>query len=256
MSKPLELNPLWYLDHERSLFVGPLGRNESHRHSTPVFLTGLYGSFALRVDGAEWIHCRTAAIPAGVAYEFDMRGEPLAVLYLEPSLARAEHLAPLARQTQEVGGALVGGDGDVSLMREIYEDRDSVTWLNGALDDLVGFMRRKARPVDPRVSHALKALSENYRDLRRVGAVAASVGLSASRFQHVFTQDVGVPFRRYRAWCRMRAAIGEVVKGRNLTTAAHSAGFADQAHFARDFRKMFGAPASPSLAKVRRDARG
>jgi methylphosphotriester-DNA--protein-cysteine methyltransferase len=45
------------------------------------------------------------------------------------------------------------------------------------------------------------------------------------RFQHLFTQEVGVPFRRYRAWNRMRMAISEIVKGSNFTTAAHAAGF-------------------------------
>ena len=62
---------------------------------------------------------------------------------------------------------------------------------------------------------------------------------------------MGVPFRRYRAWCRMRAAIGIMLRGGNLTNAAHAAGFADQAHFTRDFRRIFGARATPSLAKVR-----
>ncbi|WP_245425620.1 hypothetical protein [Phyllobacterium brassicacearum] len=35
---------------------------------------------------------------------------------------------------------------------------------------------------------------------------------------------MGVPFRRYRAWNRMRAAISEIVNGSNFTTAAHAAG--------------------------------
>ena len=81
--------------------------------------------------------------------------------------------------------------------------------------------------------------------------VAAEVGLSGWHFQHVFTRAVGVPFRRFRGWCRMRVAIQEILDGSNFTTAAHAAGFADQPHFARDFRRTFGAPASPSLSSVR-----
>ena len=81
-------NPVWYLDRERALFAGPLGHNASHRHSVAVYLAGLYGRFALRIDGSEWLSCRTAVIPAGLNYEFDMGGEPLAVLYLEPGFGR------------------------------------------------------------------------------------------------------------------------------------------------------------------------
>ena len=248
MSEPAELKPLWYLDRGRALFAGPLGRNASHCHSTPVFLAGLYGSFALRLGGAEWLTCRTAAIPAGLTYEFDMGGAPLAVLYLEPSVAGAEHLALLVRNAREVQGALVGDDGEIALLRQMYEDRDSPSWIESGLDDLIGFASRRARPLDPRVSRLADALHESYGDL---SPVAATVGLSASRFQHVFTEQVGVPFRRYRAWCRMRAAISEAASGSNLTVAAHAAGFADQAHFSRAFRQTFGAPASPTLSNIR-----
>ena len=83
-------------------------------------------------------------------------------------------------------------------------------------------------------------------------SLARSVGLSSSRLQHLFTENVGVPFRRYRAWVRMRRAIAAVVAGANFTGAAHAAGFADQAHFANDFRRTFGAPASRSLLGIRR----
>ena len=56
-----------------------------------------------------------------------------------------------------------------------------------------------------------------------------------------------MPFRRYRAWQRLRAAIREVAGGSSLTAAAHAAGFADQAHFTRSFRRTFGAPPSRGL---------
>jgi AraC-like DNA-binding protein len=185
-----------------------------------------------------------------------MRGAPLAVLYADASTASAEHLRRLTRNADEASGALVGKDGEIALLREIYEDDASLSWITDGLEDLIGFASRMARRLDPRVLRVIEALHESYADLRRVETVAAAVGLSASRFQHVFTHEVGVPFRRYRAWCRMRAAIGVAVNGGSLTDAAHAAGFADQAHFARDFRRTFGAPATPSLAKVRAASRG
>jgi len=246
-----ENSPIWYLDRGRALFAGPLGRNAPHRHSTPVFLAGLYEKFALRVGDGAWRSCRTAAIPAGLAYEFDMGGAPLAVLYAEASTAGADSLSRLVRHAQDVSGARVGDDGEFAVLREMYEDHDSPSWIARGLDDLIGFAGRRERPVDPRMARVLDSLQESYADLRQVVRVAETVGLSPSRFQHVFTREIGVPFRRYRAWCRMRAAIRAVLNGSNLTTAAHTAGFADQAHFARDFRRTFGASATPTLAKVR-----
>lgn len=242
---------LWHVDDGLSLFVGPLGRNAKHSHAVTVFLAGLYGPFALRIGEGDWGLCRTAAVPAGVPYEFDMQGAPLAVLYVEPGIARVRHLVRLMKNVREEHGALVGNGGEIALLREVFEDQESLSRVGPSLDSLMRFAVAKSAPVDPRVRRVLARLRADYIELGGVAAVAATVDLSPSRFQHVFSRDVGVPFRRYRAWCRMRAAIGAVLSGSNLTAAAYTAGFADQAHFSRDFRRIFGAPANPSLAKVR-----
>lgn len=248
-----ELKPLWHVDMGKALFAGPLNRNLLHAHSASVFLARLYGPFGLRIEGGDWLTCRTAVIPAGVAYEFDMGGDPLCVFYLEPNIVGADALAPLVHNTKEVNGALIGSAGEVSMMRELYEDQASRQWIGPALKDLVDFSKQRApREIDPRVSRIVDDMYEHCNMLTPVTELAGSVKLSASRFQHLFTREVGVPFRRYRSWHRLRAAIREVVNGSNFTQAAHAAGFADQPHFARDFRRTFGAPASASLTRVRR----
>ena len=244
---------LWHLDATRTLFVGPLHYNGVHQHGAPVFLAGLYGPFGLRVNGGAWLTCRTAVIPAGVVHELNIGGNPIAVLYIEPNGVGFDALAPLVGNSCETNGVLIGSTGEIGPMRALYEDHSSLQWMESALIDLVGFGRRRARKaMDLRVAHAVEIMRDCHNDLTLVSKLAGEVGLSASRFQHLFTDDVGVPFRRYRAWARMRTAIAEIVAGSNFTTAAHAAGFSDQAHFARDFRRTFGAPASVSLSKVRR----
>lgn len=245
--------PLWNLGDGIALFAGPLNRNALHRHCVPVFLAGLYGTFRLRIGSAGWRSCRAAVIPAGIGYEFDMSGDPLAVIYLEPNVAGVDALVPLVVNAREVGRALVGSSGDVPLLRQLYEDHRCRSWTGEALGDVVGFAQRRcARRIDRRIARAVEVLQRRSSDLMPAEELARGVGLSASRFQHLFTQEVGVPFRRYRAWHRLRAAIGEIVQGSTFTQAAHAAGFSDQAHFAREFRRTFGAPASPGLSMLRR----
>lgn len=247
-----ELDALWHVDEGRTFFAGPLDYNASHQHGAPVYLAGLYGSFGLRIQGGRWLACRTAVIPAGVLHELDIGGNPLAVLYIEPDVAGVDALTPLLGNTRAADGALVGSTGEVSLLRALYEDRAGTRWIGPALADLLGFARRRAaREIDARVARVVECLRARHDDLTPVAQLAASAGLSASRFQHLFTREVGVPFRRYRAWHRMRAAIREIVNGSNFTRAAHAAGFFDQAHFAHDFRRTFGAPATRSLSRVR-----
>lgn len=246
------LRPLWHMDARKALFAGPLQHNRGHAHSVPVYLAGLYGTFRLRIRHGPWHTCRTALVPAGVVYEFDMEGSPLAVFYLEPGTAHAAALVPLLRGGIEESGAMLGAGGEITLLRDLYEDGTSRDWAEAALDDLLRFScARSPAMTDARILRVLHELYGSYRDLAPVGQVAAAAGLSGSRFQHLFTQAVGVPFRRFRGWCRMRVAIQEILDGSDFTTAAYAAGFADQAHFAREFRRTFGAPASPGLSRVR-----
>lgn len=245
---------LWQVAEGRTFFAGPLYYNAAHQHGAPVFLAGLYHDFGIRIEGGRWHSCRTAVIPAGVSHELQVGGSPIAVLYIEPDIEGASALAPLVRNANEVDGTLLGRSGEVAPLRELYEDRKSPSRLGPALVDLLGFGKRRARqPIDPRIAHVVAGLEGRHAELVSVGQSAASLGLSPSRFQHLFTREVGVPFRRYRAWQRMRVAIRAIVEGSNFTRAAHHAGFTDQAHFAHDFRRTFGAPASVSLSRIRPD---
>jgi AraC-like DNA-binding protein len=76
--------------------------------------------------------------------------------------------------------------------------------------------------------------------------------LSPSRFQHLFSQQIGVPFRRYRGWNRMRQAIREIIRGHSFTTAAHATGFTDSAHFSHEYRKIFGTSPTIGLRRLAR----
>ncbi len=238
---------LWHVDSGWSLFAGPLGRNAPHAHSAAVYVAGLYDDIRLRIAGGAWRTCRAAVIRAGTEYEFDAGEQPLGVLYLEPSLGRAETLAPLMLRSEEIAGALVG-HGDTALMRSLYERRGHGGDQLTATVDLLAFARRHARNViDARVSRAAEMLQDEGAPNCSVDRVAAVAGLSPSRFQHLFTAEVGVPFRRYRRWQRLRSAIRVAAAGASLTEAAYAAGFADQAHFTRAFRATFGAPPSRGL---------
>ena len=148
MSSPDVNDALWHLDAGRMLFIGPLDYNASHQHGAPVYLTGLYGKFGLRVEGGPWRWVRTAVIPAGVRHELQLGGMPLGVLYVEPDVAGTEVLTPLVRGvgSSEEGGALIGSVGEVAAFRELYESRTATQWAGEALTDLLGFARPSSLP--------------------------------------------------------------------------------------------------------------
>lgn len=86
----------------------------------------------------------------------------------------------------------------------------------------------------------LSSASEVFEDKLLVDSVAKSVGLSKSRFLHVFREQMGITWRSYVLWRRLLLAIGQIRRGSNATQAAHNAGFADSAHLSRTFKTTFG----------------
>ena len=94
------------------------------------------------------------------------------------------------------------------------------------------------RRLDWRLQRVLDALDE--RGLS-VAEAAGRVGLSESRVTHLMTETLGAPPRTWRAWLKLKRALGErLLRAATFTQAAHRAGFTDSPHFTRTCRKMTG----------------
>jgi len=81
--------------------------------------------------------------------------------------------------------------------------------------------------------------------------LAAEVGLSACRLSRVFADEIGLPPYRYACHLRLVRAKRLMLEGMSLASAAHDAGFFDQAHFTRCFTKRFGFSPARYLAEMR-----
>ncbi|MYN45617.1 helix-turn-helix domain-containing protein [Pseudoduganella sp. FT93W] len=78
-------------------------------------------------------------------------------------------------------------------------------------------------------------------------AIARHFPWSPERFRHRLALALGTPFRRFVLWRRLRLAATLLAQGCDATQAAHGAGFADAAHFARTLKRQFGVTASQAL---------
>jgi AraC-like DNA-binding protein len=124
----------------------------------------------------------------------------------------------------------------------------AAAWGDRVLDALAG---SSPPPALSSVSRrAIDLLQAQVDGTPRVGEIAARLGLSATRLTHVFSKEVGIPFRRFVLWTRIKRATEAVQRGADLTAAAFAAGFSDAAHLSRTFREMFGLSPSLLLLKV------
>ncbi|MFI2476231.1 helix-turn-helix transcriptional regulator [Nocardia xishanensis] len=125
----------------------------------------------------------------------------------------------------------------VDWMRSAIASESEAQWLRvGAAGETVRH---------PAVAEVLRLLPERISaGPVRLAELARAVHLSESRLAHVFSAELGLPFRPYLRWLRMQRAAELLVAGHSLTEVAHQAGFADSAHLTRVCRSMFGAPPS------------
>lgn len=99
--------------------------------------------------------------------------------------------------------------------------------------------------LDPRVLKGMEFINENYHKPIQITDLANHLNLSLGRTRHLFAEETQSTFTQYLLWVRTRNTILATAGGESLTAATIQHGFADQAHFSRAFKRMFGQ--SPGL---------
>lgn len=223
---------LW-LARDRALFVGELPPTRLHAHAAPVLLIGMSGPITLKFADGRHETCHSALVDAGVDHELDSGGEYMASLYLEPDAPESRLLnAGWLSDQPVVFDPIAPCHRTRSLMRALQSFNLAQILPASALGQQTTLDKRIARSMD--YLRNLGDLPFNRANL------AGQVHLSESRFNHLFRAEVGISFRRYRSWSRLRSVIYHVAKDQSLTDAALNAGLHDSAHLSRMFQSMIG----------------
>lgn len=192
------------------------------------------------------VRARAFLVPASVEHSFDASGQPIALLLIERHGARGASLDRIAREY--VGKELVKRL-DAVPFPSVHLGTDGVmAWCDATLAAL-----GVTSPVSPLSSVGRRVVEyvESHLDgVPKLADAARLVGLSATRLTHLFSTEVGVPFRNYVLWARIKSVAEATRRGANATDAAVEAGFSDSAHLSRTFRGMFGLPPSFVLPLV------
>jgi AraC-like DNA-binding protein len=117
--------------------------------------------------------------------------------------------------------------------------------------------RLAAARAEPGLVARAAALMRRARGRVSVAEVASALGVGERRLERAFDAAVGIPPKQLARVLRFRAAVRLVGRGDapRWTTIALDAGYADQAHFIREFRALAGVTPS-AFAAERRGARG
>jgi AraC-like DNA-binding protein len=221
----------------RAAYIGPALALAPHRNVVTTVAIALQAPFRLQfLNGplpvSEPLLCRVALIPSGMRHHLSASGEMI-FLYLDALSDDSAQLRTLDLVTAHA--RLMHEAGEVVRASKV-----------DALCAALGVPARTER--DTRIADVVRRIDHCPQAFGSVGAAALEAGMSTSRFQVLFRQAVGVPFRRYRLWRRMAVVMQALSARESLTTAAFDAGFSSSAHLSAAFKDMFGLTPSDVVA--------
>jgi AraC-like DNA-binding protein len=196
----------------------------------------------------EWSEYAGAIIPSRQPHSMDAtRVQPNVVLFVEPETRQGRALTERWLR-----------DGIGRIPAEVIDDVGPAIFAAWSQERTAAAVERAAQRVihtltggvdpsvvsDERILRAVAHIRAHLDQPLTLDDVAEVACLSPSRFRHLFVEETGSALRPYILWRRFLRVWELLMGGESLSTAAHSAGFADAAHLSRTSRQMFGFPPS------------
>lgn len=221
------------------------GDAQIHSHHAIQLTICLGGELTLAGD-SRVISAPVIGVAADARHRLEARGL-IIVIFVEPESRTGRKLAQLlfsADHLVELDPQLLSG---ASHLAATFEDDLSLDDLLRNGRELVDrLVQTETTPEpDPRIERIINYAIHHIEEPLTLASASAGVFLSPSRLRHLFVEQTGVAFKTYILWLRLVRAVQVYSEGKvSLTEAAHSAGFADSAHFSRAFKRTFGSPAT------------
>lgn len=223
-----------------------------HAHAGLVVGLCLAGGRRIVSGGGEWIvppgggfiippglphACSPASSSCGGA------GHSYLVLVVAPMLCQAVRRADPALAgslrcfRQRDAAALV-----VRLAEAIAQGDEQALPLFHFLAEVLDLRVTSAPVPHPATLRAKAAIDAAPERPHPVAALARLAGVSPFHLERLFVRDLGVPLGEYALGRRVRLAAARIGAGVPLAEAALAAGFYDQSHLTRHFRRRMGVP--------------
>jgi AraC family transcriptional regulator len=236
------------LEFSEHLFHGPI-RLDAHAHERASLGIVLHGSYRIEADQSR-VDVRApmvAYFPAGVKRSVMFGPGTTLVLWIELSDELSSRIG--APHREPLGFVPLGSGRPEWLAHRVLdevrrEDEASALLLQGRVLELLGTLARSLAGGGPAalpwLARALRALDDSCGGLR-LGQLAATCGLHPSHLARAFKQHMGCSVGEYARQSRVsRARCLLTASPLSLAEVAAECGYADQAHFSREFKRLCG----------------
>lgn len=223
---------------DRVLYAGWLGVPSVRTLGSLTAYVAADTPFGIRSGGRPWERACFAVVPPNEQHEICSDDPVVWSILLEPeSLDVATVLNALPRLIHRPDAHYLRVR---SAFRAWLDEVDAIDRAIPAIDAALLGTAFAPRVLDDRLARVVESIRAHPHESRLAADCAHAVGLSFSRFVHLFTAQIGVSFRAFCAWKRARALLPLVATGRNLTDLALRIGYPDSTHFSHSIRRIYG----------------
>lgn len=231
----------------------PGARLERHAHERRILAVMVEGSFDVVFDRHE-LDCRPSTVftePGGEVHANEVGNEGAHVMVIQPS-NEMELVEPCARM---LDGLLRFQDGALPrlarrLGREVREpDEVSDLAVEALAQEMLALAARRspedrsAREPPGWFERVEEMVHARFLEGLRIDDLADEAGVHPAHVARVFRARYGVPVGTFVRQLRLEWATDQLVSTEKpLSSIAYQAGFADQSHFTRAFRRGTGVP--------------
>ena len=237
---PDAIKPLMWITPGRVLYCGLLGRPSLRRIGGIIIYVAQQQPIRISIDGGDWQEGDLAVLPPYVPHRIASQTPSIADLIIEPETLQQSSLSPFLRERQGVVQAPEFVARVRSVLAQWHAQREVMAADDAAFDRMLFGAALPAARLDARIAQVLADIANDPGGSTSAAQYAANVGLSFSRFVHLFKEEVGVPLRTLRMWKRARSMLDYVTQNANLADIAQLTGYPDSSHFSHSIRDVFG----------------
>jgi AraC-like DNA-binding protein len=230
---------LMLISPERVFYAGLLGRpRERCPGAFHVYVAMKGGLWLSTSDGVE-TYGELVAVAPNVRHTITSDYRSAICIVIEPESVRAGTFDEWAKRLSGEERGLFA-DRIRAAYEQLRGGAGRADLSSAALDRMCFGEALSQRVLDPRVARAIAQMTRFCGEPATAASCATEVGLSASRFLHLFKQETGISFRSFRAWKRARHLLHFANQDVNLAHLAQDIGYPDSTHFSHSIRRFYG----------------
>ena len=227
-----------------ALIIGTVTDNKPHRHYAIQLTIALEGDFFVNGNKVDTgFHLQPVLQSHQISATDDV-----VVLLVNPATSFGDWLTHVTNDLKQCCLVIA------SLVKSGVKTKESANKILLAVEQFTEqYIERYVATLAPtrqeqRINRALVILEQNSQAITPAHDIANRVGLSTSRFLHLFKQHTQITYRRLQLWLKLMASIDKLLTERSITDVAYCYGFSDSAHYSRTFKECFGF--SPKVFKT------